>query len=216
MSDLPAEPTVSPGDAPAFLVSVTSSSTPPSRISRLHLAGAVVLALYAFSVVRDPDGWRFIDGVNLLIHEGGHPVFSFFGEFMTAAGGTLMQLLVPVAFTAYFRRERQRFAACVTLAWMGESLFNVARYMADARARLLPLVGGDGAEHDWAYMLGRLGVLEQDQRLANLVRLAGALVLLAAVLGALKEALRPRPASAMDDALTAEDRALRSYLADRE
>ena len=194
----------------------TLSSTVPDRTSRLHLVGAVLLALYAISIVRDPDGWRFIDGVNLLIHEGGHPVFSFFGEFATAAGGTLMQLLVPIAFTVYFRRERQRFASCVTLLWTGENFFNVARYMADARARLLPLVGGDGAEHDWAYMLGRLGMLEQDQRLANAVRLVGALVLLAAVVGALNEALRRKPVPASGDALAVEDRALRSYLAARD
>lgn len=31
--------------------------------------------------------------------------------------------------------------------WLGENLLNIARYLGDARAQVLPLVGG--GEHDW-------------------------------------------------------------------
>jgi hypothetical protein len=34
--------------------------------------------------------------------------------------------------------------------WSGENMINVGRYIADARAQLLPLIGGD---HDWAVLL---------------------------------------------------------------
>ncbi|CAN5302026.1 hypothetical protein BH24GEM2_BH24GEM2_19030 [soil metagenome] len=54
--------------------------------------------------------------------------------------------------------------------------------MADARAQRLPLVGG--GEHDWAYLLGRMGLLEYDQTLANAVQLAGALLFFWAMLRA--------------------------------
>jgi hypothetical protein len=181
----------------------------------LRWAGVVVLGTWAVSIVRDPDAWRFVDGVNLLLHEAGHPVFGFFGEFVTALGGTLMQLLFPLAFAVHFGRTRQPFAAAVSLAWLGESLFNVARYLADARARELPLVGGDGTQHDWAYLLGTLGLLESDQAIAQGVRLAGSLLLLAAVLAAMRAALAPAPAAAAHDPLRDEDAALARYLAER-
>lgn len=135
---------------------------------------------------------------------------------MTALGGTLMQLLFPLAFVVHFHRTRQPFAAAVSLAWLGESLFNVARYVADARARLLPLVGGDGTQHDWTYLLGRLDVLEHDRSLAAAVRVAGSLVLLASVARALQVALAPAaPGAPAADPLRAEDEALARYLADR-
>lgn len=174
-----------------------------------------MLAAWAVSVVRDPDGWRFIDGVNLLLHEAGHPVFGFFGEFLTVLGGTLMQLLFPLAFVVHFLRSAQPFAASVSLAWLGESFFNVARYAADARARELPLVGGDGAGHDWAYLLTRLDLLQRDQEVAQAIRLLGALLLLAAVVAALKAALVPPPPAPAADPLRAEEEALARFLADR-
>jgi len=39
--------------------------------------------------------YTLIDNANLIIHEAGHFFFSFFGEFIHAAGGTLMQILFP-------------------------------------------------------------------------------------------------------------------------
>lgn len=46
--------------------------------------------------------------------------------------------------------------------------------MQDARAQELPLVGG--GEHDWTYLLGQLGLLEHDQTVGQLVRVAGLLI----------------------------------------
>ncbi len=182
----------------------------------LRWAGVVLLGAWAVSVVRDPDGWRFVDGVNLLLHEAGHPLFSFFGEFAMVAGGTLMQLLFPLSFVVYFHRSRQPFGAAVALAWLGESLFNVARYAADARARVLPLLGGDEVGHDWAYMLGRLGMLERDLSIAHGIRATGGLVLLASVTWAVKAALAPAAHTPRAvDPLLAENEALARYLAER-
>ena len=50
----------------------------------------------------------------------------------------------------------------ISLFWLGHSFLNVAVYASDARARQLPLLGGNRAGHDWHYMLGRLGILEYD------------------------------------------------------
>jgi hypothetical protein len=58
--------------------------------------------------------------------------------------------------------------------WVAQNLWNVSVYVADARAQLLPLVGG--GEHDWNYLLGRTGWLRHDLLLARLVHLGGTLL----------------------------------------
>jgi hypothetical protein len=40
-------------------------------------------------------------------------------------------------------------------------LYSVSIYVADARARELYIIGGQGG-HDWAYLLGTIGLLEFD------------------------------------------------------
>jgi hypothetical protein len=49
-------------------------------------------------------------------------------------------------------------------AWLFENLLNIARYMADARAQILPLVGG--GEHDWTNIFSRWDVLASDTLIA--------------------------------------------------
>jgi hypothetical protein len=82
---------------------------------------------------------------------------------MTYAGGTIMQVLLPSIIAWSFARSGYRFGVQVSLLWVGQSLINVSVYAADARARRLPLLGGDAVEHDWWNMLRMAGVLEHDQ-----------------------------------------------------
>jgi hypothetical protein len=153
-------------------------------ISPSHARQLLVLALFVYGIVclRDPETFRLLDNVDLAIHETGHLVFAPFGEFLGFLGGTLLQLLFPLLFYGYFLRQQDRFAASVLLWWVAQNLWNISVYMADARAQRLPLVGG--GEHDWAYLLGRMGLLEYDQTLANAVQLAGALLFFWAMLRA--------------------------------
>lgn len=108
-----------------------------------------------------------IDDANLTIHEAGHPLFAIFGETMGFLGGTLLQLLVPLLFGFSFLRRADLFAAGVMLWWTGQNLLGIGKYIADARAQALPLIGG---EHDWAFLLGRFGVLEHDVVIGAVVR----------------------------------------------
>ena len=130
-----------------------------------------------------PGSWSFgLDDVNLAIHETGHLIFLPFGEWLTVAGGTLFQLLVPLSFAAYFARRGDRYAATVPLWWAGENLFGIARYVSDARAQALPLVGG--GEHDWTWMLYELDVLHRELEIGRAVHGAGIVVVMGAtVLG---------------------------------
>ena len=154
-----------------------TSDWPAPRIARTLAVS--VLALYGLAILREP-GFALVDNVNLPIHETGHLVFSPFGELVTALGGTLFQLIVPAVFVGYFLRRRDQFAASVALWWVAENLWNIAVYVADAQEQALPLVGG--GEHDWAFILAELDVLQQDARIAAMVRFAGTVLFVIAIL----------------------------------
>jgi hypothetical protein len=116
------------------------------------------------------------DYVFLPIHEGGHLLFGWFGHTIGVMGGTLLQLLVPFAIAVYFISQRQIFGTAFSVFFFFENFLNVATYMADARRQELPLVtvgGGDYVEHDWAFMFGKLGLLDYDTSIAAVVRFLG-------------------------------------------
>ena len=125
--------------------------------------------------------------LNLGLHEAGHLLFSWLpGPFRAVAGGAVLQLAAPVMAAVMFIRQPDYFAAVpVCGAWLAMNLYNVASYMADARAQVLPLVTvGDGecvVCHDWAYMLEAVGLLRLDTTLALLVRAAAFLLMWASV-----------------------------------
>jgi len=115
------------------------------------------------------------DGLNLAIHEGGHLLFRFFGTYLMIAGGTLLQLAVPLACCCYFYRRPDYFGIAFCGVWLAANCYNVAVYVADARTRLLPLVtvGGGVPIHDWHYLLSRIGLLRADHSLAFALRAMG-------------------------------------------
>src|SRR5436190_2939786 len=156
---------------------------------RLELT--VVLALYAIPLMRHPESGGLLDGIDLAIHETGHLVFGIFGEVIGVAGGTLFQLIVPVTFVLYFAKRGDRHAATVPLWWVAQNLWNISVYVRDARVQELPLVGG--GEHDWAYLLGRFGLLAHDQGIGRGVHAFGTLLCIAAVATGIKFALEGQP-----------------------
>jgi hypothetical protein len=60
--------------------------------------------VYAFSA---HGGFLFIDSANLVVHEGGHNLFGWFGPTLGLWGGTLLQWLVPFLLAASFFSQRQ-------------------------------------------------------------------------------------------------------------
>ena len=158
------------------------SKEPPSEhaVSRAALLAvtafaALCLGVHAFS----DQGWvPVLDSFNLALHEAGHPLVGMFSDRLMVYGGTLFQLGFPLAVAWHFHRRDQAVGVAVAWVWLGENLLNVARYMADARAQVLPLVG-DG-EHDWTEILSRWGLLASDVRLAGLLRVVATLVMVGA------------------------------------
>jgi len=128
----------------------------------------------------NPEGWfPLLDSANLAIHEAGHPLVGVFSARATVYGGTLFQLLFPLAVAWHFYEAGNASGMAASMVWLGENLFNIARYMADARLRQLPLVGN--GDHDWAEIFSRWGVLQLDGRIANVTRGIGVLLIVGAV-----------------------------------
>lgn len=148
--------------------------------------GIIILLVFSWKVIARglsplPSGFLLgiLDGANLIFHEAGHIFFSPFGDFLQYLGGSLMQILIPMVCLVYFWLHEQRSSSAVTLFWTGESITNVAIYVADAGRMELPLIGGD---HDWNYLLGRLGLLHQAESLGRLVFFLGALTSLLSII----------------------------------
>lgn len=132
----------------------------------------------------------FMHRVDLVFHEAGHVVFRLFGEFMTVLGGSLLQLIMPLVVAGTFLvKHGNNFGATVGLWWTGQSLSDLAPYIADARElRLQLLGGGTGADrpgwHDWENILGRLDLLDQAKMLGGLADALGILLMALALLWA--------------------------------
>lgn len=145
-------------------------------LTRITLIGWLVFygAFLAYAAA-DRGGFLFIDHVNLVVHEGGHLLFGWFGPTLGLWGGTLLQWLVPALLAAYFFAQRQIAGFSFCLFMLFENFLYTATYMADARAQVLDLVSvGEGnALHDWFTIFSSLGVLRHDIQIAAMVRALG-------------------------------------------
>jgi len=129
------------------------------KYSKTRLVGAFLATLYFVHYAFTPRDWHFIDWVNLIFHEAGHTIFSFFGEFIHILMGSGFQVLLPSFIAGYFFYTRQRFSGAICLMWVGQNLINVSIYAGDAIAMQLPLLGGDAVIHDWHYIMTTLNIL---------------------------------------------------------
>jgi hypothetical protein len=150
-------------------------------------AGVAATAAFAFFIAWSANSgshWVIpLDNANLAFHEFGHPFFGGFAERLAVYGGTLGQLMFPLIAALAFWVRREAVSCAVCAIWFSENLFNIARYMADARAHQLPLVGGLNPElyHDWTEIFVRRGVLRHDLRIAAFFTFCGWIGILGAV-----------------------------------
>jgi hypothetical protein len=167
----PAPPPVleSPSVMREYLQSLVDASgfyQPWKPVSRPALGAWLVFfaafLVYAFSA---HGGFLFIDNANLVVHEGGHNLFGWFGPSIGLWGGTLLQWLVPLLLAVYFFTQREATGFVFCLFFFFENWLYTATYMADARALALPLVTtGDPefARHDFNAIFSSLGVFNYD------------------------------------------------------
>lgn len=166
----------------------------PERVDRLHwwlrLLLLGVFALWGWRLIaldhrQGEIGESFLHGPLLLFHEAGHVLFIPFGHALMVAGGTLLQLLLPLALVlVLLLKQRDPFGAAFALWLLGVSLLDVAPYVYDAlQPQLMLLSGAVGEEggHDWIYLLDVVGWRSQARMLGTLIHRLGALVVLVAL-----------------------------------
>ncbi|GJL79981.1 MAG: hypothetical protein NPINA01_29700 [Nitrospinaceae bacterium] len=150
-------------------------STP--AMAALSAGFAIMVYLLASKNVMGSDSTilYFVHNVNLVFHEAGHWIFGVFGNRILAIfGGSLNQVLVPAMVAAAFWAKRDAVGFAFGLFWCFENLLDIAVYMADSRALVLPLIGGMGEDgHDWRNLFFRFGLIEQDTAIAAKTRFVG-------------------------------------------
>lgn len=124
----------------------------------------------------------------LPIHEFGHILFLPFGEFMHLLGGSLLQVGLPLVLGGIFLlKNRDPFAASVTLWWSAVAVLDVAPYAYDAQAPahvLLTGRTGDTGAHDFIDVLGMLGLLTRAQAVGYAIHRVGVALLIVAIVWA--------------------------------
>lgn len=138
----------------------------------------IALSFYAVFLFQSARGSGFpqlMDLVFIPVHEGGHLLFRFFGQTLAIAGGTLLQLGVPLMLASYFVLHRQVQGAAFCIFFFDQFL-PISMYMADACAQELPLltVGDtDWVIHDSNYLFTWFRVIDHDTQIAHFVRVVG-------------------------------------------
>jgi hypothetical protein len=166
----------------------------------------LVLAIMIFARGLTPsDGGvlAFVHMIDLVFHEAGHVIFGFLGRFLGTLGGSLNQVLVPAVCTGYFLWHRQSAATAVALFWTGESLADVAIYVADGRDMALPLLA-EGLTHDWNWILSELSLRNQAVAIGRAVFFVAILVLLAAIALLAMDLLRSLSGAGNDGVLSSD------------
>jgi len=154
-----------PDDGPSWrqrLLEVPEDVPRPVWYGRI--AAFLLMAVWGTGVVlsRMTDTPVLLHLTVILFHEAGHVIFSPFGEALRVAGGTLGQLLMPLACAVALHRRGDNFGAAIGLAWMALSGIDASVYAYDAADPVLPLIGGGtGADsfHDFIFLFECYGQL---------------------------------------------------------
>jgi hypothetical protein len=156
-------------------------------------AGVVVFLLFVFWC--EPGFIFLLDHANLLFHEAGHPIVGLLSQRLETYGGTIRALGFPLGVGISFWKKEDAAGLAASWILVFENWINIARYMADARALQLPLVGG--GDHDWNTILSRWDLLQYDSRIAAILKTVAwiGIVLACAWIGwrAWRDAHRPAP-----------------------
>lgn len=112
------------------------------------------------------------------VHEASHLIFFFLPAIFVAAAGSVGQLAFTLLILAATLKAKAYFASVFAGLWIMLALHNIGRYMADASAQLIPLIGpGETVQHDWNYIFGQLGWLQYD------TAIGGATIFIGTVIG---------------------------------
>ena len=139
---------------------------------------AIIITWYFIYCLRSLENSHIVTIVNLIIHEAGHSILFFFGQFIQVLGGSLFQVFVPLIFAIYFLIQEDIYSSGIILLWVGESVIEVSRYAGDAILMQLPLLGGDNVIHDWNWLLFNTNLLQHTALVASIIFTVGVLIMI--------------------------------------
>ena len=109
-----------------------------------------------------------------IVHEGGHGVCYILHtpQVVTAANGTIFQLLFPYGVYWYYKRKQEYFGSYIALFFLGLSLHYTAWYIASASSNMFisaehSFLGSPGI-HDFSYLLKYFGILKYKDTISSI------------------------------------------------
>ena len=117
------------------------------------------------------------------VHEISHLLFAFLPDVLTAASGSLSEIVFTSLIVLAALRAKSNWAVIFGLLWLMLAMISAGNYMADARLQAMPLMGpSPDPQHDWHFVFSELGWLNADTAIGTAVkvigRIAGAIGLL--------------------------------------
>ena len=173
------------------MISVVTSG---ERNTVKDITVAVILLVFVVTMVLDVRV-PILSLVDLGIHELGHLLTYPLPDLITAIAGSFAQVAAPLGLAVYFLARKDEAASAMCLGWAATSGYDAARYIADAPYERLELLGGD---HDWAYVLFELDMMNIAGTFALIVRLMSWLLLISAAALLASPYVRPALASRVD------------------
>ena len=150
-----------------------------------------ILIYFAYVFIRHLNSYNYesiLYPLSVGTHELGHFAFSWMGEFMGVSGGLVFQLGVPIVAILNFYFRGDFFALFFCFGWLSTSLFLIARYVTEARAIGMPLIGPFSERklfYDWHYFLTRLGLLPYTGFISFSLKVLACVAMLICLIGGL-------------------------------
>ena len=111
------------------------------------------------------------------VHEVSHLVVFFLPAIFVAAAGSIGEVSFTLLLLFATLKAKSYFAAVFTGLWVMLGFMSAGRYMADARAQNLPLIGpGETVQHDWHYVFSQLGWLNADTFIGGSMQAIGIII----------------------------------------
>lgn len=150
----------------------------------LWLFGAFVFVkLLSFNLV-DPQPFVLAvpHAFDFMLHEFAHVFTAWLPPLVTAAAGSLSELLLGGLLVYGAFKFRNYFASLFCFLWLMLVCLSVGFYMADALPQRIPLVslggamaGTETATHDWNFIFGKLHMLGASGFIGNSLKVVGIL-----------------------------------------
>jgi hypothetical protein len=111
------------------------------------------------------------------VHEASHLIVFFLPAIFVAAAGSIGEVSFTILLLYATIKAKSYFAACFAGLWVMLGFMSAGRYMADARAQTLPLIGpGENVQHDWHFVFSQLNILNYDTLIGGTVQWIGIVV----------------------------------------